>query len=233
MSALPPRGIRNHNPGNIENNGTPWQGLAKPWEMTELQQLEDRFCVFKAPEWGIRAFARVLISYQDSWKEHLENHGYDTRTIAGIITRWAPETENNTKAYVASVCNAADLEPKQEIDVHRYSIAYPIIEAMIMHENGSQPYHRETIDKGLMLAGIEPPVRIPTPASSRTVARAGGAAASVVGAAVSTVPMVQDAVREASGYDGPLLYMFLAAAMIGIGGAVWAKIDDARKRRLA
>jgi len=38
-----PRGIRNHNPGNIEK-GDPWQGLAAD------QSGDPRFAVFAAPE---------------------------------------------------------------------------------------------------------------------------------------------------------------------------------------
>ena len=46
-----PRGIRNHNPGNIDK-GADWEGLA------DDQSSDSRFCVFKDPVWGIRAMAR-------------------------------------------------------------------------------------------------------------------------------------------------------------------------------
>ncbi len=82
-----PRGVRNHNPGNIERDArTRWQGQA-------ARQSDPRFVVFTAPEWGIRAMARVLITYQD-------RHGCNT--VAKIINRWAPPGENATSAYVAT-----------------------------------------------------------------------------------------------------------------------------------
>ena len=42
-----PRGIRNHNPGNIKL-GTAWDGLSD-------EQNDDVFCQFKEPVWGLRA----------------------------------------------------------------------------------------------------------------------------------------------------------------------------------
>ena len=39
-----PRGIRNHNPGNIRH-GDKWQGLS-------AEQTDSSFCVFDAPEYG-------------------------------------------------------------------------------------------------------------------------------------------------------------------------------------
>jgi len=85
MSA--PRGIRNHNPGNIRRSADPWQGLAK-------DQNDDAFFQFAEPKWGIRALARVLISYQD-------RHGL--RTVRGIVSRWAPPVENKTSSYIDHV----------------------------------------------------------------------------------------------------------------------------------
>ncbi|MBB4287604.1 hypothetical protein [Roseospira goensis] len=142
-----PRGIRNHNPGNIER-GAPWQGLAEPDEMTPVQRMEDRFAVFKAPEWGIRAIARVLITYQDK-------HGL--RTVRDMLNRWAPPVENDTGAYVERVARDMGVSPDTEINVHCYDPARLMVEAIIAHENGQQPYPNDVIDRGLMLAGIEPP----------------------------------------------------------------------------
>ncbi|MFI3272941.1 MAG: structural protein, partial [Pseudomonadota bacterium] len=51
-----PRGIRNHNPGNIRH-GDDWQGLRDT-------QTDKNFCQFVSPEFGIRALARVLMNYE-------------------------------------------------------------------------------------------------------------------------------------------------------------------------
>jgi hypothetical protein len=153
-----PRGIRNHNPGNIER-GDPWQGLAE-------KQTDPRFCVFRAPKWGIRALARVLITYQDK-------HGL--RTVRDIISRWAPAPENNVAAYVDSVCERSELSEMEPLNLHDWRDMRPLVEAMIHHENGVQPYSRATIVEGLRLAGIEPP-------AEREVASKGAKAASAAGA---------------------------------------------------
>lgn len=142
-----PRGIRNNNPGNIRH-GDPWQGLAK-------KQTDKAFCQFANAAYGIRALARTLITYQDK---------YDLRTIEGIINRWAPPIENNTLAYVAGVTAQTGFAMAEKLDMHNYKHIKPVLEAIIRHENGngheSTPntwYDNKTIDKGLMLAGIEPP----------------------------------------------------------------------------
>lgn len=113
---MTPRGIRNHNPGNIER-GAPWQGLATPEEMTPAQRAETRFCVFRSPKWGIRAIARVLITYQD-------RHGI--RTPRGMIARWAPAAENDTAAYVRAVAGRLGVAHDTAVDVHTHADARPL-----------------------------------------------------------------------------------------------------------
>ena len=63
-----PRGIRNHNPGNIKL-GTAWDGLSD-------EQNDDVFCQFKEPVWGLRALVRILLTYR---------FNYDIKTIEKII----------------------------------------------------------------------------------------------------------------------------------------------------
>jgi hypothetical protein len=82
-----PRGIRNHNPGNIRRNGDPWQGLAE-------RQGDVEFFTFKDPIYGIRALARTLIAYQDK---------HSCARSGRSLNRWAPPVENNTNAYVRAV----------------------------------------------------------------------------------------------------------------------------------
>jgi len=143
-----PRGIRNNNPGNIRI-GDNWQGLASDTEKAPFQSDETAFCVFKAPRWGIRAMCRVLIRYQDQ-------HGLDT--VAKMIQRWAPpDDNNNTNAYIGHVAQRMNLSPNQAFDFAEYAFARPMVEAMIQHENGMQPYKDSTLDLGLHLAGIEAP----------------------------------------------------------------------------
>lgn len=142
-----PRGIRNNNPGNIRK-GDPWEGLAEPQEMTSFQRDEGSFCVFKFPRWGIRAMSRLLMNYQDR---------FGLRTVEDMIGRWAPPDDNNaTAAYVAHVSARMGLDPRTPFQFSNSRFAMPMVEAIIQHENGVQPYAASTTELGLMLAGIEP-----------------------------------------------------------------------------
>ena len=86
MTTKQPRGIRNNNPGNIRRNGDPWQGLAK-------DQTDREFFTFQSAVYGIRALARLLITYQDK---------YGLCTIEGIITRWAPAMRGHASSAAKS-----------------------------------------------------------------------------------------------------------------------------------
>lgn len=129
-----PRGIRNHNPGNIEYTGTQWQGLADP-------PSDGRFMRFVSPEYGIRAMARVLTNYE-------RLHGLDY--IGGIIQRWAPAHENNVAVYAGFVADRLGVRATDPIDVE--ARLPELIAAMIEMENGQQPYAQSTINKGVALA---------------------------------------------------------------------------------
>lgn len=129
---MTPRGIRNNNPGNIERTSVRWKGMA-------ARQADPRFITFTAPQWGIRAIARILLG---DWRE-----GQDT--IASLIHEWAPPVENDTDAYVEAVGRAAGLDPYQPADIP--ALLPKIITAIIRHENGVQPYSEETIQLGIDL----------------------------------------------------------------------------------
>ncbi|MFG8081199.1 structural protein [Pseudomonas aeruginosa] len=149
-----PRGIRNSNPGNIERNATRWQGMA-------AQQSDARFITFSAPEWGIRAIARTLITYQDKRRAR---DGSRIDSVREIIERWAPPNENNTAAYSRAVASVLGIGPDDEtVDVYRYQTMEQLVRAIIRHENGPGPYDGgwyddAVIERGLALAGIVPGV---------------------------------------------------------------------------
>lgn len=170
------RGIRNNNPGNIERStANKWQGRMPRERMTASQRAEDRFEVFASPAWGIRAMCVLLINYFD-------RHGCDT--VAKLIGRWAPPAENDTGAYVAAVAQAVGVASTAFVNVHEYRRLRPLVEAIIRHENGQQPYPAEVIEEGLRLAGVvkpdaEPLVAVPkvVPVAAVTAATATGAGA--------------------------------------------------------
>jgi hypothetical protein len=130
-----PRGIRNNNPGNVRYTGTKWKGLADP-------PSDGSFCVFKTPEYGIRAIYVIISNYYTI-------HNIDT--IRGVINRWAPPNENDTKAYIDHVSSKCGVGADQVIDPRSLDIMIPLIEAIILHENGEQPYDRSTILAGVKL----------------------------------------------------------------------------------
>ncbi|VXD04088.1 structural protein [Pseudomonas sp. 9Ag] len=157
MTARQPRGIRNYNPGNLERNGTRWQGMA-------LDQAGDtRFIVFSHPVWGIRAIARTLITYQDARRAR---DGSRIDSVREIIERWAPAHENNTGAYAKAVANSLGIGADDEtVDVYDYATAAALVKAIVRHENGLGPlpggnwYGDALVAEGLALAGILEGVR--------------------------------------------------------------------------
>ncbi|EOG2038192.1 structural protein [Pseudomonas aeruginosa] len=145
MRSNPPRGIRNFNPGNIRHaKGTRWQGMS-------ANQNDSAFVQFTGPQWGIRAIARTLITYQDK---------HALRTIRQIISRWAPPSENNTESYIRQVAARVGVAPDARIDVYDYRTMRTLVEAIVRHENGPGPlpegswYGKGLINEGLHLAGI-------------------------------------------------------------------------------
>jgi hypothetical protein len=210
MSA--PRGIRNNNPGNIRRSGDPWQGLAK-------DQNDDAFFQFAEPKWGIRALARVLISYQDK-------HGL--RTVRAIISRWAPPVENKTSSYIDHVAHRLGVGADDPLDIHDYRVLRGLVEAIIAHENGQQPYTDAQIDAGLVLAGVEPPER--PIAKTRTVKGAQvAAAATLLGVAAEGVEKLQPAIPLLQRIVEVAPWLLAALALAGIGYVVWARFDDRRR----
>lgn len=210
-----PRGIRNNNPGNIRRSNDPWQGLA-------AEQEDPEFFQFESAPYGIRALARILITYQDK---------YMLSNVGEIIDRWAPPHENDTGAYARHVAAQIGVSTGDTINVQRYSVMRPLVEAIIKHENGVQPYTDAQIDRGLALAGIEPPMK---PLSkSRTIkgsqiAAAGGVTATLGGALAELTPAlpVLSFLRENVGFA---MLLIGAAVLIGVGYVVYARIDDKRK----
>lgn len=134
-SADGPRGVRNNNPGNLEaSSSNPWVGQTGS---------DGRFAKFETPEHGIRALGRNLISYQ--------RQGIDT--VGEIINRWAPPTDNNdTAAYIKSVCAQLGVKADQPLDASNPDTLQALCAAIIKHENGSQPYSNEQLSTGVSAA---------------------------------------------------------------------------------
>lgn len=133
---MTPRGIRNKNPGNIERNAMRWQGMAK-------EQTDPRFVVFESMAHGVRAAAKVLLTY---YRKHKLN------TVRGIINRWAPMSENNTGAYIRAVCKAALVEPDQPLPMTHEQTLRVLLRAIFHHENGGHFVSDADIAQGVKMA---------------------------------------------------------------------------------
>lgn len=173
MAKRVPRGVRNHNPGNIDRvAGVRWQGQSAD------QSGDPRFVVFDHPKFGIRAVARVLVTYQDKRKAA---DGSRIDTIREIIERWAPAKENDTGAYVGQVAKKLGVDGDETIDVYRYEVMRPLVEAIIAHECAGYRYPDAVVREGLRLAGIEPPAA-PVVATGTGKAAVGTGTAGTAGA---------------------------------------------------
>lgn len=134
----PTRGERNANPGNIDRvAATHWQGQSAD------QSGDPRFVVFDSPEWGIRAIAKELLTYQTK---------HACGTIREIINRWAPPVENNTKAYIAAVATDCGVAPDDQIAVTDPETMQRLVKAIIEHENGRVIYSDAQIADGVSRA---------------------------------------------------------------------------------
>lgn len=222
MNKQVPRGIRNNNPGNIRRSRDRWQGLS-------AEQPDREFFCFTSPVYGIRALARVLIIYHD---KRFAEDGSVIDTVEEIVARWAPPSENDTAAYIRSVRRRTGFAAGQVLDLHRYEDLRPLVEAIIAHECGQQPYDDATIDKALVLAGIEPPAKPLT--ASRTVRGgqvvAGGAtaAAAIEGVQEYLLP-AQETLQQLVPYLDMARWALLLLILAGAGLAIYARWDDRRR----
>lgn len=142
---IPPRGIRNKNPGNIRW-GDEWRGLLVKGSRTDKD-----FCQFVDVKWGIRALVVILFNYRNkSGIRGVGGTGIDT--IREIIIRWAPPNENDTDAYIAGVAKAVGVPDTAPINLHDIDLCRALVKAIIKHENGVQPYADAQIDVGIKLA---------------------------------------------------------------------------------
>lgn len=116
-----PRGIRNNNPLNIRI-GNVWLG-----EVTN--PTDPDFEQFVTMAYGIRA-AFVLM------RRYITH--YHRTTIPQIIAAWAPSSENNTAAYIATVCRLSGLQPDTTLDYFNQEQMLALVDVMIQVECGQR-----------------------------------------------------------------------------------------------
>lgn len=80
--------------------------------------------------WGYRAMFVVMETYARK---------YGISTIRGIVTRWAPPSENDTDSYVRYVSRRSGIDPDATVDVYDRKTMLAVAEAMSRIERGSEP----------------------------------------------------------------------------------------------
>ena len=127
---MTPRGLRNNNPGNIRNSdATDWIGEVKP-----SRKKDKVFEEFETMAHGYRALIKLLQNYRKKHK---------CQTIADFINRWAPRTENDTTAYILTVCRALEVPINYVPDVNDKSTMCAFAGAISLVENGLKPVMEE------------------------------------------------------------------------------------------
>ena len=141
------RCIRNCNPLNIRRGAARWQGMSKREDDPSFEQ-------FISMAYGWRA-AFILLGRTYYEKYHLN-------TIRKIIARWAPECENNTKAYIYYVakqvgCNECDPLPSPKVSPAVWKkLAWAMFEVEAGRKNvgasAEQDEVRKAMEEGFCLA---------------------------------------------------------------------------------
>ena len=129
-----PRGIRNNNPLNIRIGNT-WLGERE-------NPTEPAFEEFVTMEYGLRAAFLILRRYIRRYKKN---------TMSAIISTWAPETENQTKAYIQTVSSATNIPADATILFEDRETMVKIVCAMAKVECG-QSIPQEKVYKGYDMA---------------------------------------------------------------------------------
>jgi len=129
-----PRNVRNNNPGNIRKSKDAWQGKTGN---------DGAFVTFDTPQNGVRALTKLLYNYQKK---------YNLNTITGIITRWAPPSENDTASYIALVASKTGIGADEEINLKANATLTKKFVKAIIQKEGSQAavdYFDPYIDDGI------------------------------------------------------------------------------------
>ncbi len=111
-----PRGIRNNNPGNIR-----YGKFARAHGATGADA--GGFAIFPTMAAGERAMADLLQVYRSQGRD----------TIAAIVSKWAPNSENDTAAYIASVSKQTGIGANSALSGSQYAM---VQRAMMIQENG-------------------------------------------------------------------------------------------------
>lgn len=109
----------NNNPGNLRRPGQ-----------------SKGFASYGSVEEGLQAMDRQLKIY--AHRDHLD-------TVAQIIAKYAPASENNVGAYIRDVTGRTGFGADQHLNLDDTATMAKLISAMTKHENGKQNYSPELV----------------------------------------------------------------------------------------
>ena len=128
------RGLANRNPGNIRRSAVRYRGEVQPSRDPAFKQ-------FETMAWGYRAIFVLLDTYR-------VRHGL--RTLAEMIARWAPPTENRTDAYIRAVAERTGIPADRPLETRDRATMIPVAAAISRVENGVDALLQE-VDQGWYL----------------------------------------------------------------------------------
>lgn len=215
-----PRGIRNRNPLNLVYlPPVQWQGLDDP-------PSDGRMCRFVSDQMGIRAAALQVRTYRTR---------YRLQSISEIVNRWAPPTENNSRAYAKTVADYLGQSVNYAPNVDDADELERLLRGMSIVENGHGPLDGEWYPDLVWQQGVRLAVR--PLAKTRTMIGSAATGAAALGQALldstqQTVPQAADAASSV-GWVFPELskWVFLAVMTVGIGTVVYARLNDRAEGR--
>lgn len=116
------RGYKNNNPGNIRINSDVFEGEVRP-------SADKSFKQFKSMAYGYRAMFIVIRTYIQRYK---------LNTIRGIISRYAPSSENHTENYIRVVSERSGIPADDPVYADNREMMIRIVAAMSFVENGRE-----------------------------------------------------------------------------------------------
>ena len=123
------RGLGNNNPGNIRRAKVRYRGEVRPSRDPEFKQ-------FESLAWGYRAIFVLLDTSR-------RRYGIDT--LRGMLSRWAPPSENHTEAYIRAVAGDTGIDPDEPLDTRDAATMVPVAASISRVENGAKADRDEII----------------------------------------------------------------------------------------
>lgn len=176
-------GLAINNVLNIRTSANKWQGL-------DDTQPNPSFCAFKSVQYGLRAGARILLTYKAD----------GICTIGNAIARWAPPSDNNpTEAYARNVAAAVGVSVDAIIDFDSVAIMLPMLKAMAIQETGYRGADTTFMD-ALRMAGVSDAKPKPIISSARIMTGIGTASATGLGFVTTATPVVKQVSDQLTPY---------------------------------